>query len=85
MTDLASQFGTALLLVCITFFPTHSPLADRVMRWWWFRLSYLILVCLCVIVYMRPTEGLLASILFVMASNVPIVRAAANTNNTPPV
>jgi hypothetical protein len=79
MTDPASQFGTALLLVCITFFPTHSPLVDRVMRWWWFRLSYLILVCMCVVVYTRTTVGILAAILFVMASNVQIVRAASNT------
>jgi hypothetical protein len=79
MTDLASQFGTALLLVCITFFPTHSPLADQVMRWWWFRLSYLVLVSMFVIVYARPTVGILAAILFVMASNVPVVRVASNT------
>ena len=67
-----------LLVLCVMFFPVRDERVERAMGWWWFRLAWLVLLVLVVCVYDDVLLGLLGALLFVMASNVSVVRQVAS-------
>lgn len=67
----------SLLVLFVMFFPVRDERVERVMRWWWFRLAWLMLVVV-VSAYDDVLVGLLGALLFVMASNVSTVRWVAS-------
>lgn len=68
----------SLLVLFVMFFPVREERVERVMRWWWFRLAWLMLVVVVVSAYDDVLVGLLGALLFVMASNVSTVRWVAS-------
>jgi len=59
-----------LLIFCIVYFPFQNQVVQTVMSWWWFRLAYLILICLYVLILHQHTTAILTSILFVFGASV---------------
>ena len=59
-----------LLMGGVVYFPFENAVVHKVMSWWWFRLCYLALVCISVIVLKQNTTALLLSILFVFGASV---------------
>lgn len=59
-----------LLIFCVVYFPFQNHIVQTVMGWWWFRLSFLILIMLYVIVLRQHATAILTSVLFVFGASV---------------
>ena len=77
MLEQCRVVAVSLLVLYLTFFPVRDERIERVMKWWWFRLAWLLLVVLVVGVHGDVLVGLLGAVLFIMASNVSTVRWVA--------
>jgi hypothetical protein len=60
------------------FFPVRDARVVRLMNWWWFRVAWLLLVVLVTYAYNDAVVGLMGALLFVMASNVSVVRLVSS-------
>jgi hypothetical protein len=70
--------GITLLVLGIMFFPVREERVVRLMNWWWFRVAWLLLVVLVTYAYNDAVVGLIGALLFVMASNVSVVRLVSS-------